>query len=108
MLALVLLVLWNAAIDDMYDVSHALDSFDKSQWKVLGRELGLKNNRLEDIKANYQQQNGVEECVNQILEEWLKRNHNEARFGPPTCRSLADAVKRSGDPALAAKIKAKP
>ena len=104
MLALALLVL---AVDDMYDVSHALDDFNIAQWKDFGRELGLKSNLLEEIKANHHQQNGVGECFNQVLKAWLKRNHNEARFGPPTWHSLADAVERSGDPALAAKIRAK-
>ena len=108
MSALVLLVLCNAAVDDMFDVSHALDEFYKAQWKVLGRELGLKSNLLEEIKANHHQQNGVGECFNQVLKAWLKRNHNEARFGPPTWHSLADAVERSGDLALAAKLRAKP
>ena len=91
------------AIGDMYDVSQALEGFIKAQWKVLGRQLGLKSNLLDDINANHQR-NGVEECFSRVLEAWLKRNHNEARFGPPSWHSLASAVKRSGDPALAANI----
>ena len=91
------------AIGDMYDVSHALDGFTKALWKVLGRELGLKSNLLDEINANYQQ-NGVAECFSQVLEAWLKRNHDVARFGPPTWHGLASAVKRSGDNALASRI----
>ena len=90
-------------MDDMYDVSQTLDSFNMTKWKVLGRQLGLKSNLLDNINANYQQ-NGVEECFSQVLEAWLKRNHNESRFKPPSWHSLASAVKRSGDPALAANI----
>ena len=97
------LALYYVAISDLHEVSQALDGFHKSQWKVLGRQLGLKSDLLDQINADYQQ-NGVEECFNQVLEAWLKGNHNEAWFGPPTWHSLADAVKRSSHPALAAKI----
>ena len=100
---MVLLALYNIVMADMYGVSQALDGFSKAQWKVLGRQLGLKSNLLDEINSNCQR-NGVEECFNRTLEAWLKRNHNEATFGPPTWHSLADAVKKSGDPALAAKI----
>ena len=84
-------------------MSQTLDSFHKSQWKVFGRQLGLESDLLDRINADYQR-NGVEECFNQVLEAWLKRNHNEAKFGPPTWHSLADTVRRSGDPALGAII----
>ena len=103
---MVLLSLCNVAMDDKYDVSHALDGFSKSQWKVLGRELGLKSDLLDDINADYQCK-GVGECFDQVLEAWLKRKYDVARFGPPTWQSLANAVKRSGDPAFADKILAK-
>ena len=93
-------------IGDKYDVSHALDGFSKPQWKVLGRELGLKSDLLDEINANHQR-NGVGECLNQVLEAWLKQNYYVDRHGPPTWHSLANAVEQSGDPALAAKIRTK-
>ena len=89
-------------MDDMYNVSHALNGFDLAQWKVLGRQLGLRDNLLNEINANYER--NVGECVSRVLEAWLKGNHDEARFGPPTWYSLANAVRRSGDPALASRI----
>ena len=97
--------MYYVAISDLHGVSQALDGFHKSQWKVLGRQLGLKSDLLDQINADYQR-NGVGECVNQDLEAWLRRNYNEASFGPPKWHTLADAVKRSGDPSLAAKIRA--
>ena len=97
------LALYYVAISDLHEVSQALDGFHKSQWKVLGRQLGLKSDLLDQINADYQQ-NGVGECFNQVLEAWLKRNHNEARFGPPTWHSLTNALKRSGDTEVAEKI----
>ena len=90
-------------MDDIHDVREALASFSNPQWKVLGRQLGLKEVLLDEIKANYQQ-DGVQECLDKVLTHWLKRNYLEARFGRPTWQSLANAVKRSGDPALAANI----
>ena len=74
--------LYNIAIDDLYDVSEALVKFEKANWRVLGRQLGL-DGVLGGIKADYGQEH-VEECFNQVLKEWLKRNHDEARCGPPT------------------------
>ena len=90
----------------MYSVSHALDGFSKPQWKVLGRELGLKSDLLDQINADHQR-NGVGECLNQVLEAWLKQNYSVNSFGPPTWHSLANAIEQSGDPALGAKIRAK-
>ena len=106
MLALVLHVLCNAAIDDSHEVSQALEGFHKSKWKVFGRQLGLKSALLDQINADYQQ-NGVGECFNQVLEAWLNMDYDKDKFGPPTWHSLADAVKKCGNPALAAKIMAK-
>ena len=90
-------------MDDMYDVSQALYGFIKAYWKVLGRQLGLKGNLLENINDKYRR-NGAEECFSQVLEAWLKRKHDEATFGPPTWHSLADAVERSGDHDLAVNV----
>ena len=86
-------------------MSQALDDFNKSRWKTLGRKLGLKSGLLQKINSDYRR-DGVEECFHQVLEEWLKRNHDVDRFGPPTWYSLANAVKRSGDAALADDIHA--
>ena len=90
-IGVVLLALCNVAMDDMYNMSQTLKSFNKSRWKVLGRQLGLKSNLLDEINPNYQQ-NGVGEGFDRVLEAWLKRNYNETRFGPPTWHSLANAV----------------
>ena len=81
----------------------ALAGFNPAWWKVLGRQLGLGEELLDEIKADYQQ-NGVRECLNQVLAHWLRRNYREARFGCPTWHSLANAIKKSGNPAHAAKI----
>ena len=103
MLVMVLLALCIVAIDDIHDVREALAGFKLTQWKVLGRQLGLGEELLDEIQADYQR-DGVRECLNEVLAHWLKENYHEARFGSPTWQNLANAVKKSGDTALAAKI----
>ena len=101
---LVLLALCIAAIDNIHVVREALAGFNLTLWKVLGRQLGLGEELLDEIKADYQR-DGVRECLNQVLAHWLKRNYREAKFGGrPTWENLANAVKRSDDRALADKI----
>ena len=98
-----LLALYIVAIDDIHAVRKALKGFNKAEWKALGEELGLGEDLLDEIKANYHAQ-GVRECLNEVLKAWLRWNYHETSFGCPSWQSLANAVKRSGDPALAAKI----
>ena len=81
----------------------ALAGFNQARWKELGGHLGLREQLLDEIMADYQL-HGVRECLNKVLTHWLRRNYNVARFGVPTWQNLANAVKKTGDPALAAKI----
>ena len=90
---------------DIDAVRHELDGFNKAKWKDLARGLGLRCALVDEINANYKQ-DGVRECLYQVLEEWLKQNHNVDKFGLPTWQSLASAVEQS-DRVLAAKIRAK-
>ena len=100
---MVLLALCIVAIDDIHDVREALAGFTQAWWKVFGRQLGLREELLDDIKADYQR-DGVQECLDKVLSHWLRRNYREAKFGSPTWENLANVVKKSGDTALAAKI----
>ena len=102
-LVMVLLTLCIVAIDDIHDVRETLAGFKLALWKVLGRQLGLGEELLDEIKADYQR-DGVRECLNEVLAHWLRENYHKAKFGRPTWENLANAVKRSGDPAIATKI----
>ena len=77
--------------------------YRKSNWRNLGIELGLTN-VLDTIDADHKL-DGAERCMDEVLKEWLRRNHNEERFGRPTWKALAGAVERSGDRALAENIR---
>ena len=96
--------MYNVAIDDdFHDVREALRDFQKSNWKELGRGLGIVN-ALDTIYADHKL-DGVGECFNEVLLEWLRRNYDESKFGRPTWTTLAVAVKKSGNKALADKIR---
>ena len=66
---------------------------------LVGMELEFRGDLQHGINADYQQ-NGIGECLYQLLEAWLKRNHNKARLGPP-----AIAVKRSGKTEVVGKFR---
>ena len=100
----VVTILYNLATADIRDVKDQLRRFNKENWMDLGRELGVKEEHLEEVRADYKQ-SGVNECLGEMLKYWLKRNYNETKFGSPTWESLANAVERSNDAALADAIR---
>ena len=80
----------DAAAKDLHNVREELRDYQKSDWRVLSLEL-----------------DGVERCMDEALHQWLMRNHNEEKFGRPTWKSLAAAIDRSGNHALAENIREK-
>ena len=74
------------------------------EFKALGRKLGLRETVLDEVNANYQRE-GVSECLIQMLRQWLNMNYAEFESKPPTWSNLADAVKKTGDCALAKAIR---
>ena len=97
-------ILYNLALTDLQDVKDKLCPFNKGNWMELGRELGVKEEDLETVRADYTQK-GVNECLTEMLKHWLRRNYDEAKHGSPTWDNLANAVKKSGDAALAHDIR---
>ena len=100
----VVVMLYNLAIADLSTVTKELCKFNKANWEVLGRELGLGEPVLEQISADFEQK-GVSECLVQILKHWLRRNYDEHDVKPPTWNNLANAVEKAGDAALAGAIR---
>ena len=83
------------------DVLNELPHF--TLWRKLGRYLGIDEGKLEVIKEDCRKSS---ECLEEVIKYWLKGNHDQYEYGPPTWGSLAKAVKPI-DIALALKIKGK-
>lgn len=63
-----------------------------ARWKKIGRAFGLKANVLERIKAANPE--NPEECLSQVILEWLRLNYNVKKFGRPTWKRLVEVVAR--------------
>ena len=61
------------------------------RWKAIGIALRLKYGELDGINSGR-----PDECLSDVIANWLKRNYNVDRFGPPTWRKLVEIV---ADPA---------
>ena len=72
----------NLAIDDLQIVKNELRNFSKRNWKDLGRELRLDEEVLDKVKADYKQE-GVGECMVEILKHWLNMNYDESESKLP-------------------------
>ena len=97
-------MLYNLAIDDLSEVTDKLHNFSKAKWKALGRKLGLSEEVLDKVKADYKEE-GVDECLVEMLKHWLRMNYKASDSKLPTWSNLADAVEKTGDPALAKTIR---
>ena len=80
-----------------------LSKFKKAKWKDLDRKLGLDEDVLDEVKGDYKEE-GVDECLVEMLKHWLRMNYEASDSKPRTWSNLADAVKRTGDRALAKTI----
>ena len=93
----------NVGIDDLFIVnSELLPVADK--WKKIGLALRLDPDLLRRIRSN---NTDVEDCLVDVLTEWLKKAYNTTAFGDPSWKLLVEAVAhRAGgsDRALAEKI----
>ena len=50
-----------------------------AKWKAVGQALRLKLGELDTIAASHPR--NAEECLNEMLTQWLRRNYNVKRFG---------------------------
>ena len=89
------------AIDQMRVVLEELRRI--AQWKEFGRNLGIDEERLDEIEVD---NSHTHRRLSKVIQHWLKRNHNEIECGPPTWGNLANAIKPI-DMALAMKIESK-
>jgi len=76
--------------DDLYDISKDLTSL-AAKWKEIGIALRLRCGVLDKIDSGR-----PDRCLSYVIENWLKKNYNATKFGPPTWRWLVEIV---ADPA---------
>ena len=60
------------------------------KWKLLATKLRLRNHAVENIQENC---SDVMSSLNEALKEWLKLNYNHPKYGRPSWRRLAEAVR---------------
>ena len=65
-----------------------------AKWKAVGQALRLKLGELDSIAASHP--HSTEDCLSEMLTQWLRRNYNVKRFGEPSWKRLVEVV---GDPA---------
>ena len=104
---LIALYVQPTAMDDIHEVRSVFSDFNASKWKKVGRGLGISDARLDTISSDHLVQGGAEECLDQAVQEWLKRNYDDKKFGHPTWDHLANAVEKSREKHLANKIRKK-
>uniref|UniRef100_A0A1X7UU05 Death domain-containing protein n=1 Tax=Amphimedon queenslandica TaxID=400682 RepID=A0A1X7UU05_AMPQE len=89
-------------IDDFYDVYDEIKPLS-AHWKQIAISFRLRINTINTIEAKH---NGkVLNCLQEVLECWLKKDYDFKRHGVPSWRKVCVAVKEGADdPALADKI----
>ena len=60
------------------------------KWNLLATKLRLRNRAVENIQHKYSDDLS---SLNEILKEWLKLNYNHQKYGRPSWRRLAEAVR---------------
>ena len=86
----------------MDNIKTELEEFDKSDWRRFGSKAGLSYNTLNAIQANKKK---VDDCFEECLACWLRREDKVDEKGKPSWRRLAEIVEKLGDRALADKIR---
>lgn len=91
-------------IPDLKDIIDILKQgyFPDDKWSSLGLNLGLLQPTLSIIETNYK--GDVERCLRECLTRWLRQIDNVSESGGPTLDSLASALKKIGENAVAIKI----
>ena len=89
-------------IDDFYDVYKTIKPLSV-RWKQIAISFCLRINTINTIGAKH---NGMFlDCLQEVLESWLKKDYDYKRHGVPCWRRVCVAVKEEGgDSALAEEI----
>ena len=76
-------------IDDIGDIFDEVEKLSP-KWKLLTTKLCLRNHVVENIQENCFD---VMSRLDEALKEWLKLNYNHQKYGRPSWRRLAEAVR---------------
>ena len=74
------------------------------KWNKVGLALRLDPSVLSRIRKNF---SDVEDCLLEVLTQWLQKAYNTTRFGDPSWKLLVEAVAHpagGNNPALAQQI----
>ena len=76
-----------------------------SVWNALGLQLGLYDDRLKDIKADYHGQSV--DCFRECMSAWLRGEDKVREKGGPSWSSLATALDTIEEKSIASNIRDK-
>ncbi len=75
--------------DDLSDLLAAMAPAT-SKWKLIGTTFHLKSDKLDQIGVAYP--GSPEECLLEVLKEWLCKNYNIDRFGKPSWVKVVEVM----------------
>jgi len=59
-----------------------------TKWKTIGLQLGMPMNRLDEIED----ESNLDNKLMRMINDWLKRVHDENKWGIPSWKKLADVL----------------
>lgn len=77
--------------DDLMEVVDSVQRLAGS-WSKLALYIHVKSDAIKVIQQNNPRD--AQQSLQDAITEWLKKNYNFERFGPPSWRMLVGAVKR--------------
>ena len=78
-------------IDDLFEVVSELEPVT-AKWKNIGRALGIGHNQLKKIEK--ENKDDLDDCLSEALSLWLNKSYKTEKFGEPSWKLLAKAVRR--------------
>ena len=79
----------NTDLDNIGDIMDELKNVLARYYEIGGR-LNLPKDKLKEIRGH---NSGEADAMIMVIVEWLKKNYDADKFGPPTWKALVDAVK---------------
>ena len=82
----------STGVKDIHAVFHAVHTIT-ARWELIATSLGMTPDTVAAVRRKY---SDLDECLQEILLHWLRRNYNTKQHGHPSWRRLCVAV---ADPA---------